>query len=70
MTVSIGVVSNSVQIDMKTLNGSEEVCVLRYHQEGWKKRSKPGVSKEYGEKNVCRGTRKSQEEGTGRWKQK
>lgn len=55
---------------MKTLNGSEEVCVLRCPQEGWKERgSKQGVSKEHGGKNVCRGTRESQEEGTSRWKQ-
>lgn len=32
MTVSIGVVSNLVQIGMKTLDGCEEVCVLRYHR--------------------------------------
>lgn len=68
MTVSIGVVSNLVQIGMKTLNGSEEVCVLRCPQEGWKERSKQGVSKEHGEKNFCRGTRESQEEGKDRWK--
>lgn len=36
MTLSL--VSNSVQIGMKTLDGSEEVCVLRYHQEVWKER--------------------------------
>lgn len=55
MTVSIGVVSNSVQIGMKTLDGSEEVCVLRYHQGAGKKEEVKMYFQRAWRKNVCRG---------------